>query len=84
MKRLVIHIDRIVLGGVASGDRHAFAQGLRQALVTELSEPETGLAWTRQRDAAQIGAGLLQVPHAIGPADLGAGIARQIAGSVKR
>lgn len=84
MTRLVLHIDRIVLEGLAHGDRHAFARGMQQALAAALGKPDASRAWGRQTGAAHIDAGTLRVPHATGAADLGARTARQIIGSTTR
>jgi hypothetical protein len=84
MTRLVLHIDRIVLDGVAHGDRHAFARGLQEALGTALGERGASTAWARQAGAARIDVGVVQVPHATSASDLGARAARHIVGRAWR
>jgi hypothetical protein len=39
MRRVVVHIDRLVLKGFRYEDRHAIAQGLQEQLMRMWSEP---------------------------------------------
>ena len=41
MKRVVVHIDRLVLNGIRPADQHAFAAGLQQELQRGFADRET-------------------------------------------
>ena len=42
MKRVVVHIDRLVLNGFRNADAHAIGEGLRGELARLLADPATG------------------------------------------
>ena len=71
MKRIVVHIDRLVLKGIRPQDRHAFAAGLRQEMERQFAEPQLGprLLALGDRPRLQIGAvhgGAAPTPAALG------------------
>ena len=84
MRRLVLHIDRIVLDGLTPPDLHAFGQGLQDALSAALADPQTQQAWARQPGSARIDAGSLRVAAGTGAAELGARTGSYIAGRPRR
>jgi hypothetical protein len=60
MRRVVIHIDRLVLKGVPAGDRHAFAAGLRQEMERLFADPQAGLRLIAQGDRQRLPVGTVQ------------------------
>ena len=83
MRRVVLHIDRLVLTGFPREQREALVEGLREALGWHFAEPEmaarlAGLPSNQERLRASgvaLGHGL---PAAAVGARLGGGIARSL------
>ncbi|MCE2945586.1 MAG: hypothetical protein ACK515_23265 [bacterium] len=82
MTRLVVHIDRLVLHGVAPSDRAALARALQQELQQQLAEPGALQRWTAldSRPRLQV-APLRDAPP--GGAALGAALARHLCAEAK-
>lgn len=74
-----LHIDRLVVEGVAPAD----AGALRRAVERELARRLAAGAGI-PRSAGHVDVGTLAVPLSAGPQRLGAAIAGQIAGGLKR
>jgi hypothetical protein len=86
MTRLVVHIDRLVLHGVAPSQRMAVAQALQQELQRQLAEPGAlerwaGLSSRPRLDVAPLPSAALQ-PAPAGAA-LGSALARHLAQAVR-
>jgi len=83
MKRLVLHIDRLVVRGLRIEDTRSFAAGLENELARSLNgiaigELTQGDARARSsRDPARI-------PQAAGAGEVGRCVARGIAGALQR
>jgi hypothetical protein len=76
MSRVFIHIDRLVLRGFRTEDRHSIAAGLQ----TELAQ-----TWCERRptprggeDLARLRVGTVSVRHGDSPEAIGASVARGI------
>ena len=83
MKRLIVHIDRLVLKGFRHEDRYALAEGLQQELSRLLAEPGVARHLVSRGDSAQLEAGGVRVPPGARPSGIGAQAARDIAEEIK-
>lgn len=84
MKRLVLHIDRLVLDGLAQGERTAFVRGLHATFATALAQRGASERWANQPGSPRIDAGVVRVPAGAGAFDTGACAAQRIVGSPTR
>ncbi len=84
MKRIVVHIDRLVLDGYRYEDRHIIAAGLQQELVRLLAEPGMAGRLTDLGDAARLRSGNISIGHAARPAQIGVAAAGGIAKGIVR
>jgi len=85
MKRVVVlHIDRVVLNGYARADRHAIAEGLREALLQHYAAPGAAAALQRQPNLDRLQAGRVAVPVGAPVRAVGAAAARGIAKGLAR
>ena len=57
MKRVIVHIDSLVLRGFNHEDRHAIAAGLHQELTQLFSEPQTAQSLTDRADVSTLRVG---------------------------
>lgn len=80
VKRVVVHIDRLLLHGVRGRDRDALADALREELGLLLAEPGAVRALTGRRDSDRVQAGRIRIARERGAADTG----RAVAGKVVR
>ncbi len=83
MRRVIVHIDRLVLRGFSRAERHAIAQGLRAELGVLLAEPLASAALTSQGDRDRILVGRVRVGASAGSAGVGARAARAITKRVR-
>ena len=84
MKRVIVNIDRLVLGGGHGMDRHALAAGLRAELERLFARPATTDALASLGHVARVDAGTVSVVPGAKPQRTGASVARAIARSVAR
>ena len=79
MRRVVVHIDRLVLNGYRPEDRHAIAAAV-QAELADLVSTDAGLA--RLTELARVPPVSVTAPieHAARPAAVGRAVARSVAG----
>ena len=84
MKRVVLHIDRLVLAGYPSDQRLAIAQGLRQELGRHLAEPRLAQQLLGRASVARLRVGTIDVAAAATPATVGAAAAKGIARGLLR
>ena len=78
MRRVVVHIDTVVLKGFQHADRHAVAQGLQQELLRLFSQPAVAQRLDQLGSISDLRAGTFVVAHRAQPAQLGADAATQI------
>ena len=83
MKRVIVHIDRLVLNGVSPEHRHEFAEGLRQELTRVLAEPSVAQHLASRGDAVRLEAERIHITPSIRPVQVGAHAARNIAREIK-
>lgn len=67
MMRLVVHVDRLVLHGVAPSEQAALVQALQQELQRQLAEPDALERWARLESRAR-----MQIPSLAPSASPGA------------
>ena len=84
MKRVVIHIDRLVLNGFRFEDRHAIAAGLQQELSRVLAEPQAAQGLTTLGDRSRLQVGSLHIEHGAKPQRIGAQVAQGIGKEFKK
>jgi hypothetical protein len=78
MRRVVVHIDRLVLRGVAAGDAAALSAGLRTELQFRLGSDGAVMALSRHQAFEAVRAGTVRVPHGGGPEAVGRAAAGRI------
>jgi len=78
VSRVVVHIERLVLRGVASGAEKAIAAGLQRELQRLLASPAGCGHWARAAEAARLRLGPLPPAAATSPFALGVHAARGI------
>lgn len=78
MKRVIVHIDSLVLKGFRPEDRHAVAEGLRRELGRLLATPEAAGLLAQRDDAGRLNLGAVRLAHATQPARVGEGAAQGI------
>ena len=79
MTRVIVHIDRLVLRGVARGAERAVAEALRSALARQLAHA-TAQALSGWHATPRIDAGTVRVGATTTPERVGAAAGRAIAG----
>lgn len=79
MKRVVMHIDRLVLKGVGNADSHAIGEGMRGELARLLADPAIGDRLASPGHLSGPEARKLRVVQGVKPQELGISAARAIA-----
>ena len=77
MRRVIVHIDRLVLRGVSATDRTAVAESLTRELTTQLARAEIADRLSSRPDTARLDAGRIRTGAAT-PVALGRSVARGI------
>lgn len=78
MKRVVVHIDRLVLNGFRREDRHAIAAGLEQELGRVFSDREAVSALRDRGDLSRARVNGVQFEPDAKPRQVGESVARGI------
>jgi hypothetical protein len=84
MKRVVVHIDRLVLKGFRHEDRHAIAWGLQEELGRVFGDREAVQHLSKVRDALRLQMGSVHIEHGAKPQRVGGNVARGISKEIKR
>ncbi len=84
MKRVVIHIDRLVLKGFRPEDRHAIAAGLQQELGRVFTDREVVSLLTAARDVPRLQVGGVPVEHGSKPQRVGESVAQGIGREMRK
>ena len=84
MKRVVVHIDSLVLKGFRHEDRHAIALGLQQELSRVLANAQASQDLTALGDRSRLQVGSLHIEHGAKPQHVGEKVARGIGKEMKR
>jgi hypothetical protein len=84
MKRVVLHIDSLVLKGFRHEDRQGIAEGLQLELTRLLADPQASQQLTTNGDVSRLRAGSIQIRHDSKPQRIGAQVAQGIGKGMKR
>jgi hypothetical protein len=83
MKRVIVHIDRLVLKGFQHEDRHAVAAGLQQELAKLLAEPASAERLAGLGSVSRLRVGKAQIQQGAKPQRMGIEAARSIAQGIR-
>ena len=78
MRRVVVHIDRLVLNGFRREDRHAIATGLQQELGRVFGDREAVSLLKASGDVQRLKVGGVSVEHGAMPQLVGESVAQGI------
>lgn len=84
MKRVVVHIDGLVLRGFRHADRHAVSSGLRDELGRLLAQPGVAERVAALGSIARLTAAPVRAGTGVAPRAVGASAARAIGGAIDR
>jgi hypothetical protein len=84
MKRVVLHIDSLVLKGFRHEDRHGIAEGLQQELTRLFADPQAALQLTANGDVSRLRIGGIQIHHDSKPQRVGSQVAQGIGKGMKK
>jgi hypothetical protein len=84
MKRVEVHIDRLVLRGFRPEDGHGIAAGMREELARLLSDPRAARQLTAQGDAPRLRIGGVQIGQGAKPRQVGLTLVRGLSKGMKR
>jgi hypothetical protein len=78
MKRVIVHIDRLVLKDLRHEDRHAVASGLERELMRLLAASDSARHLARLGVLHRLRAGSIRVPRDVRPHQIGIATAQAI------
>ena len=84
MKRVVVHIDRMVLNGFRHADSHAIGEGMRGELARLLADPATGERLASLGHVSSLHVGKVRLAQDAKPQRLGISAGRAIAKGISR
>ena len=84
MKRVVVHIDRLVLKGFRHEDRHAIAAGLEQELGRVFADPDAVTHLGAIGDVSRLQVGGVLVGQGSTPRRVGESVAQGIGEELKK
>ena len=84
MKRVVVHIDRLVLKGFRPEDRHAIATGLQQELGRVFADREAVSLLRARGDVSRLQVGGVPMEHGSKPQRVGESVGRGIGKEIKK
>jgi hypothetical protein len=84
MKRIVVHIDRMVLAGFRNADAHAIGEGMQGELARLLADPATGQRLASLGHTSSLHAGKVRLAPDVKPQRLGIAAGRAIARGISR
>ena len=84
MKRVVLHIDSLVLKGFRHEDRHGIAEGLQQELTRLFADPQAAQQLTANGDVSRLRVGSIQIGQSSRPLHVGVEAARAIGKGMKK
>ena len=83
MKRVVLHIDSLVLKGFRHEDRHGIAEGLQQELSRLLAHPQAAQKLTANGDVSRLRLGSISIDQNSKPQRVGSQVAQGIGKGMK-
>ena len=84
MKRVVVHIDRLVLKGFRPEDRHAIAAGLQQELGRVFADREAVSHLTAFGNVPRLQVGGVHIQQGSTPQSVGESVAQGIGGEIRK
>jgi hypothetical protein len=84
MRRVVVHIDRMVLKGFGNADAQAVGNGIRTELAHLLADPATGERLASLGHVSSLHAGKIRFGHDTKPQGVGVSAGRAIAKGISR
>lgn len=84
MKRVILHIDRLVLKGFRNEDRHGIAEGLQQELTRQFADPLAAQQFTVSGDMSRLRVGSVQIAQGAKPQSIGLQVAQGIGEGIKK
>lgn len=84
MKRVVVHIDRLVLKGFRREDRHAIAVGLQQELEQVFADREAVSHLRAMGDVSRLQVGGVQIEPGSKPQPIGKNVAQGIGKEIRK
>ena len=84
MKRVVVHIERLVLNGFQHEQRQAIAAGLQQELGRAFGDRAFVQPSSPVPDASGLSAGAVPVGHGSLPQRIGANVARELYKAIRK
>jgi hypothetical protein len=83
MRRVVLHIDRLLLRGFPRGDAAAVTEGLRTELQSLLGDNAAVAALSRHQESSVVRGGTVRVPHGGSPGAVGRAVAARVVRGAK-
>lgn len=84
MKRIVVHIDRLVLTGFRPEDRHAIAMGLEQELGRVFADREAVSLLSAMGDVPRLQVGGVPIEQGARPQRVGESVAQGIGKEIRQ
>ena len=84
MKRVVVHVDRLVLKGFRHEDRHAIAAGLKQELGRVFADREAVSLLRAREDVSRLQVGGVPVEQGSRPQRVGENVAQGIGKEIRK
>ena len=84
MKRVVVHIDRLVLKGFRHEDRHAIAVGLQQELRRVFADRESVSLLRARGGVSRLQVGGVPIEHGSKPQRVGESVGRGIGKEIRK
>jgi len=83
MKRVILHIDSLVLRGFRHEDRHGIAEGLQQELSQMFADPQTAQQLMANGNVSRLRGGSVSIGHSAKPQCVGLQVAQNIGKGMK-
>jgi hypothetical protein len=84
MKRVIVHIDNLVLKGFNHEDRHAISAGLQQELTRQFADPHAAQQLTARGALSRLRVGSIKISPDAKPQGVGAQAARGIVRGMRK
>ncbi len=84
MKRVVVHIDRLVLKGFHYQDRHTIALGLQQGLGRVFADRDAVSLLRAMGDVSEVQVGGVHIEHGSKPQRVGENVAHGIGKEIRK
>jgi hypothetical protein len=84
MRRVIVHIDRMVLKGFGNADAQSIGEGMRSELARLLAQPATSHRLASLGQVSSLHAGKVRLGHDARPQAVGLSAGRAIAKGISR